>query len=98
MTTVTKQKPNKLNATDIISIKTKVMPNVPVNTEKGFGFYNDRYKYGYEWSAYAKLSEEIINYMNIENGDILIANNGQIFRLLIDNTKLFQISDFWVHR
>jgi len=34
--------------------------------------------------------------MNIENGDILIANNGQVFRILIDNTKLFQISDDYI--
>jgi len=45
-----------------------------VNTEKGYEFYNGRYKYGYEWSAYIKLGEEIIQYMKIlglENSKIL---------------------------
>jgi len=42
-----------------------ITTEIPINTEKGFGFYNDRYKFGYEWSAYAKLAEEMISYMQV---------------------------------
>lgn len=79
-----------------------ITSEIPINLEKGFNFYNDRYKYGYEWSAYAKLSQEIINYMKVlglENDRILDVGCGvgwftdYLFFNISKNTKGFDFSD-----